>query len=210
MPAIRDVVKPRRNPIVLAREWDARLADGTCASRADLARALGVSHARVTQVLKLLNLPSHALEAIAQLGDPVPHQLVTERLLRKIVRLPEADLERHPNSAVRASLAGATIGGACGAPGSNLTSGSPHHCVPTSGLLRRPQTIVARPAAPGFHAPMVSPRDMHNLTVIHGQLASAASANLRQLVCRWGKLTFHVPKVGIPRFDGRRAWRHAR
>ena len=46
------------------------LAEGECASRADLARKLGVSRARVTQVLKLLGLAPEVLGTIAARGDP--------------------------------------------------------------------------------------------------------------------------------------------
>ena len=42
--------KQYRNPILLAQEWQ-RLVTELGASRADLARQLGVSRARITQVL---------------------------------------------------------------------------------------------------------------------------------------------------------------
>ena len=83
-------MKPRRNPIALAREWDALLQTGRCASRADLARELAVSRARVTQVLRLLALTPSVLEAVADLGDPLPGSGVTEHALRRLVkRTPE-------------------------------------------------------------------------------------------------------------------------
>lgn len=59
-----------RNPIVLAQEWQRMLGEGQCLSRAELARKLGVSRARVTQVLGLLGLAPKVLEAIVGLGDP--------------------------------------------------------------------------------------------------------------------------------------------
>jgi len=64
--------KPHRNPIALAREWDALLADGTYSSRAELARSLGISRARVTQVLNLLNLVPPVLEGVSSINDPLP------------------------------------------------------------------------------------------------------------------------------------------
>jgi hypothetical protein len=67
------------------------LRSGTCASRADLARELSVSRARVTQVLNLLSLPSPIGEAIAALGDPIPHRHITEHRLRRLMNLPEAE-----------------------------------------------------------------------------------------------------------------------
>jgi ParB-like chromosome segregation protein Spo0J len=57
------------------------LAEGI--SRAELARRLGVSRARVTQWLDLLELPEGKLEEIAALGDSWNRQVVTERVLRR-------------------------------------------------------------------------------------------------------------------------------
>lgn len=48
----------RRSGLILAREWQQALADGKYSSRAELARAVGVSRARVTQVLRRLADPS--------------------------------------------------------------------------------------------------------------------------------------------------------
>jgi hypothetical protein len=45
-----------RNPVVVAQEWQRALQNGAYSSAADLARKLGVSRARVTQVLHLLKL----------------------------------------------------------------------------------------------------------------------------------------------------------
>jgi hypothetical protein len=57
------------------------------ASRADLARMLGVSRARVTQMLQLLTLSPTIIDAIVQLGDPLPHPTITERNLRPVTRM---------------------------------------------------------------------------------------------------------------------------
>jgi hypothetical protein len=83
-----------RNPIALAREWQGMLATGECASRAELARRLGVSRPRVTQVLGVLDLAPDVLEALAALGDPLPRPIVTEHGLRSIRRRPAAE-QRH-------------------------------------------------------------------------------------------------------------------
>jgi len=64
------------------------LASGECATRADLARRLGVSRARVTQVLGLLTFAPAVLQALTALGDPIPKQVVTERSLRSILKMP--------------------------------------------------------------------------------------------------------------------------
>jgi hypothetical protein len=61
-----------RNPIFLAREWQEKLANGECSSRADLARKLGVSRARVTQILRLLRIDTEILKTLSELGDSPP------------------------------------------------------------------------------------------------------------------------------------------
>jgi len=88
---LRSAACPSRcfhNPITRAREWQSILDAGECASRADLARRLGVSRARVTPVLGLLDLAPEVLEAVIGLGDPLSHPVVTERSLRPLLKLP--------------------------------------------------------------------------------------------------------------------------
>lgn len=89
----RGATHPRRNPIALAREWEALLADGTFASRADLARKFGVSRARVTQVLNLLDFAPAVLEIISALGDPLPGRGIAEHTLRQLIRFPPEEQE---------------------------------------------------------------------------------------------------------------------
>ena len=62
-------------------------------SRAELARHLGVSRARVTQVLRLLRLNSRVLESLVALGDPLPGRAICERVLRPLVNLPVDEQE---------------------------------------------------------------------------------------------------------------------
>jgi len=81
----------RRNPIFLAREWHGALETGEVSSRAELARKLGVSRARVTQLLKLRKMTPEVLKAIEALGDPMPSPIVSERKLRTIVNLPPCE-----------------------------------------------------------------------------------------------------------------------
>ena len=45
-----------RNPVIRAQEWEKALAGGRYDSPADLSRRIGVSRARVTQILRLLRL----------------------------------------------------------------------------------------------------------------------------------------------------------
>jgi len=54
-------------------------------SRADLARRLGVSRARVTQVLQVLDLAPEALEFLEQESGP---GIVSERALRELQKFP--------------------------------------------------------------------------------------------------------------------------
>jgi len=63
------------------------LQSGKVASRADLTRQLGLSRARVTQVLSLLTLAPEVVELIDRLGNPLPAPIVTERFLRSILEL---------------------------------------------------------------------------------------------------------------------------
>jgi hypothetical protein len=75
----------------VAQEWQSMLGTGECASRADLARRLGVTRARVTQVLGLLELTPEVVEALAALGDPLSRPIVTERGLRSSLNLPASE-----------------------------------------------------------------------------------------------------------------------
>ncbi|MCK5036684.1 MAG: hypothetical protein KAS73_12395 [Candidatus Sabulitectum sp.] len=51
-------------------------------TKADLARKLGISRARVTQMLNLLKLPEELAEEVEGMGDYWDRRLVTERALR--------------------------------------------------------------------------------------------------------------------------------
>ena len=54
---------------------------------AALARKLGFSRARVTQVLRLLSLTPEVQQQLMTLGDPLSSPLITERKLRPVVYL---------------------------------------------------------------------------------------------------------------------------
>ncbi len=51
-------------------------------TKAELARKLGISRARVTQMLNLLKLPEELIEEVERMGDNWDRRLVTERMLR--------------------------------------------------------------------------------------------------------------------------------
>ena len=54
-------------------------------NQSDLARKLGVSRARVTQILSLLKLDSLILQELEKLGNPLKSRIITERMLRSYV-----------------------------------------------------------------------------------------------------------------------------
>lgn len=83
--------RERRNPISLAEEWQQRMTEGRLGSRAELARALGVSRARVTQVLSLLELSPRTIEAVRSLGDPLVSPALGERYLRSLLSRSESN-----------------------------------------------------------------------------------------------------------------------
>ena len=82
-------IRTYRNPIFLAREWAEAMETGDFRSQRAFARAIGLSHARVSQVLGLLRLCPDAREALVVIGDPLYSRKVTERKLRPLVNLPE-------------------------------------------------------------------------------------------------------------------------
>ena len=83
------VIRTYRNPIFLAREWAEAMKAGNFRSQQTFARAIGLSHARVSQVLGLLRLYPDTLDALDALGDPLYSRKVTERKLRPILNLPK-------------------------------------------------------------------------------------------------------------------------
>jgi hypothetical protein len=75
-----------RNPIYLACQWQKALAEGKYDSRSDLSRKLGVSRARVSQVLNILKLPEVIIENLYAMGDPLPKPIITGRHLRLLLK----------------------------------------------------------------------------------------------------------------------------
>jgi hypothetical protein len=64
---------------------------------------LGVLRARVTQVLRLLDLAPETTEAIVALGDPLPGPIVSERMLRPLLELPSELQERALQAALQST-----------------------------------------------------------------------------------------------------------
>jgi len=74
-----------RNPIYLTREYKEMIDRGQVKNQSELARKLGISRARVTQILKLLKLDSLIVQELEKLGNPLTSKIVTERILRPYV-----------------------------------------------------------------------------------------------------------------------------
>ena len=54
-------------------------------TKAQLARKLSISRARVTQMLNLLKLPDILIREVEEMGDHWVRRLVTERMLRHLI-----------------------------------------------------------------------------------------------------------------------------
>ncbi len=96
------IVNPRknhRNPIALAREWRS-IMDDAGLSRSGISRQLGVSRARVTQVLRLLELAPVVLASVEGFGDPMSSPRKGERTLRPLVGLPTKEQAERLNSII--------------------------------------------------------------------------------------------------------------
>ena len=77
-----------RNPIIVTQEMQKLLDEEIYSSKAELARNLGISRARVTQMLKLHKLDQGLMDYILTLGDTWSSPIVTERKLRSIINQP--------------------------------------------------------------------------------------------------------------------------
>jgi DNA-binding MarR family transcriptional regulator len=58
---------------------------GQVKNQSDLARKLGISRARVTQILGQLKLNSLIIQELEKFGDPLESRIITERMLRPYV-----------------------------------------------------------------------------------------------------------------------------
>ena len=83
------------NPIKEAIHYRWMLDSGKAKSQADLAHRLGVSRARVTQMMNLLKLDEEIQEFILGLEDTDKRlKVLTERRLRSLVQNKEAEIQR--------------------------------------------------------------------------------------------------------------------
>lgn len=92
VPRLRGTPKPpksQRTPKVVellrkAIEWKTLLETGRIATQADIARQEGVTRARVTQIMGMLQLAPEIREHILSLPDDAHRPPITERILRPI------------------------------------------------------------------------------------------------------------------------------
>ena len=76
--------KTFRNPIMQAKQMKLEMELNNL-TKALLARKLGISRARVTQILNLLKLPKELIREVEEMGDYWERRQVTERMLRRTV-----------------------------------------------------------------------------------------------------------------------------
>lgn len=96
-PPPAEVRRPARVAQALARahRLEAAIAAGDYADRADAARQLGFTRARVTQILDLLLLAPDLQERVLELEAVDGVEPVSERALREVVRHERWDDQRH-------------------------------------------------------------------------------------------------------------------
>ncbi|MFC1856479.1 hypothetical protein ACFL9U_00440 [Thermodesulfobacteriota bacterium] len=76
---------PGPHPLLIAKKFQNQIETGSV-NKTELARRHGMSRARVTQIMNLLNLESRIKEEILNMSQP-EQRYFTERKLRKIARL---------------------------------------------------------------------------------------------------------------------------
>ncbi len=79
------------SPVVLALTFQRMLATGKVNSQSELARKVGLTRARVTQVLNLLKLPDSVIRSLCTVSDPEKIAFFSERRLRSITHLARAN-----------------------------------------------------------------------------------------------------------------------
>ena len=95
---------PPRNAITEALELKEVLANDAV-NRSQLADRLGVSRARVTQLLGLLGLPPDVVEDLRSLSNEAELRFFTERRVREILRLRGHDRRRKEYMKLKKGLA---------------------------------------------------------------------------------------------------------
>lgn len=94
-------IRTYRNPFFLAWEWKEAMEEGNFRSQRHFAKAIGLSHARVSQVLGMLRLCMETQKDLENLGDPLYARQITERKLRPLVNLPKKGRKLKRNELLR-------------------------------------------------------------------------------------------------------------
>jgi len=76
-----------------AVEYQKMLSMGVAKNKAEIARIEGVSRARVTQILNLINLASEIRDYLNDTADQNDLKILTERRLRKIAKINNHQLQ---------------------------------------------------------------------------------------------------------------------
>jgi len=85
--------KTYSNPIVTAKIYSEMIKSGAVASEAALARKLGISRARVNQIMMLLKLDVEIIRIVEGFGNPMTARFISERMLRRLFQSKAASVE---------------------------------------------------------------------------------------------------------------------
>jgi ParB-like chromosome segregation protein Spo0J len=88
-----NVPEPRIHPFLLARSWQQQLDDDTGLTKAKIAAREGISCARVTQVMNLLQLPAEIQAGLLTPPCPLEIHSFTERSLRVLVSCGDEEVQ---------------------------------------------------------------------------------------------------------------------
>ena len=81
--------------LALAHRWNRLIEEGVVANRAEIAATMGLSRARVTQIMDLLYLaPDIQEEILLPPNGEKPELNVPDRAMRPITRIPDWDIQR--------------------------------------------------------------------------------------------------------------------
>jgi hypothetical protein len=75
--------RPKKHIIHNAIQWKKMLDDGQVGSLSELAKKVGLTRARVTQIMNLLKLPDELQKFLVDLNDPKEIRRYSERRLRQ-------------------------------------------------------------------------------------------------------------------------------
>ncbi len=72
----------------MAKEYRELIDSRKVKNQVELARKIGISRARVTQILRLLKLNSLIIQELEKFGDPLKSNVISERMLRPYINKP--------------------------------------------------------------------------------------------------------------------------